>query len=1213
MKLLVKWFSVACSLLATGALGQSYVVGPPVTQAYAPLTGGTAIQLQPESIFPAEDEGAATLSLGFSFPFYGNTYTSVIVHSNGMLLFGNPTICNGTTGGSACYINTDIPHQTRAFHNVIAAWWDDLDGNNATSVVRYVKPSASEIVIEWFDWNYLSGSGSFSFQVKLNASGVIQVHYGSHTGSPNGVSAGFENATGTQGAKLLSCTPNCTGANWPTNQLYTIGQPVQPDLVVQDVALANMVNGQNALTFTVTPTFRNFGQNAASNFLWRAYLSTDKVYQPSDQLIFTASVPVSVAGGSTATASGNASVSPKPGPGQYFVIVEADHTNAVNEFSESNNYGSTASYFTQGVDLVATAISGPANSGPGNNLSVQVQWFNQGTDAAGTVQYTVWLSTDTALSGGDFNLYSGTKNVTGGQTINETVTFQVPATVPGGDFYYLLEVDSGKAVAEASETNNVVASAAQVKMEQADLTLQSVVWADPTTGNPTTVGYFGQQGRMTVVANNIGGADARNFKVGVVLSRDTNLSLLTDTVLHDEAVTEVLAGQSKTISFTLNVPLKDKNGADFGTGPYYVFAMLDSFREVGELNETNNSGYVGPITFKAPAQDYTVLRVEGPASAAVGETIPVFRVIKNIGNVDGTSVSYRLYASANDIITPDDIPLAIVGPNGQTNESGTLSLAKGDENAATELVRLPPTMPPGTFYVGVIVDVGGAAQELDEQNNATPSTSTTQVAPASLRITTTQLPDGTVGRPYSFRLVAVGENGPSSWSVDPRGGTLPDGLTLATDGTLSGTPTTSVVSAFTAMVQNSGRSAAARLVLRVLPPTTQLEITTRSLPPVVNSPGTPYQAALSAAGGVRPYTWSISAGELPAGIALDAQGTLTGSVRPGTPLSENLVTFEVADAVGSRSRAQIKVRVIEPGAIFVKTLAVPDSLVGSDYVTDLVAANANDSPLARPLTWSVASGVLPDGLSLTSDGERGVIRGKPLIAGTYPFSIQVEDAKGRSDVADFILRVFPARLKLTAQNAPSAIHPGDTVDISLVAGGSGGAVRFRLHSGALPPGLSLDESGTISGTVATENAVGTYNFVVEARDQPGGSGLGAFTLEVVESPRSAGCNSVGGSGLGALMAAFGALLFRRRRAALASAAALVMAASVANAQVQYTLESPKPVAYANLPLGSPVAAIQYYYSSASIPIGFDFKFYGQSYSAVQAWAHGLLSFVGGTE
>jgi hypothetical protein len=59
-----------------------------------------------------------------------------------------------------------------------------------------------------------------------------------------------------------------------------------------------------------------------------------------------------------------------------------------------------------------------------------------------------------------------------------------------------------------------------------------------------------------------------------------------------------------------------------------------------------------------------------------------------------------------------------------------------------------------------------------------------------INITTTSLPDATVGVPYSFQLQAIGGTGPYSWNkYKPKGsGALPWHVTLSRSGLISGTP-----------------------------------------------------------------------------------------------------------------------------------------------------------------------------------------------------------------------------------------------------------------------------------------------------------------------------------------------------------------------------------------------------------------------------------------
>ncbi|MHB8872720.1 MAG: CARDB domain-containing protein [Myxococcaceae bacterium] len=1237
MKHLAAAVLLVCALGGGDALAQVYtVMSQP--QPYVPLTGATAVSLTGSSFDPS-DEGSATISLGFNFPYYGQTITQVGIDSNGLILLGTTAIdyCARTSStGYVCYSGGKVPSTTRSPHSFIAPWWADMDGQ-LSGVIQYTRPNASEIVIEYAGWAYYSYSATatYSFQIRLNASGMIQVHYGSISGtSTSNTSAGFENETGTQGAALLACSAaaaNCLPADWPTNTLFTIGQPVAADLAVPTVSLSNMDNdaGSDTLSFTVSPTFRNFGQTDAGSFYWNAFLSTDRSLQADggssdggygDKLIYSSTAPLGCKGLSTTTDSASLAISPRPPPGQYYVLVEADTTKAVSEASEANNVGSTASYFTQGLDLVATSVSGPASSGPGNTISVNAKWFNQGTDPVGPTGFKIYLSSTTAphpLT--DFVLYSGSKDITGGQTVDENLSIQVPQNVPGGEFYYVLGIDPELAVAEAQEGNNLAVSSTKVNMQQSDLIIDSVEFVDPVTDAPIRTGYFGQQARMRVTMHNAGGADCANFHVGVAVSTDANLSLLSDTIAHDEPVAMLAQGAAATVAFNFNLPLKDRLFRNFPSGNYYLFAMLDSFGACTELSKNNNNLIVaGAANLRAPSQDYAVTRVDAPASAAVGEVAPLFRSIKNVGNVDGTQVSYRYFASANPIITVQDIPLGIVGPNGALSDSGSVTLGIGSEDPRTEFVKLPASMPPGVYYLGCIVDPGALVAELEESNNAMASVSTVQVAAPSLRIATTQLPDGTTDRPYNFRLVALGEQGPSTWIVDTATGDLPPGLSLATDGLLSGTPTNATVAAFTVLLTSVGnRQATVRLVLRVLPPTSELEITTRALPPVVNSQQIPYQGAIGAAGGVKPYTWRLAAGTtLPNGIRLSSEGIFAGAAAAGVVVGETNVTFEVQDSVGSRARADLKMRVVVPGALLVKNLTVPDSLVNYDYLTDLAAVNADGTALAMPLSWSVASGALPDGLHLsTQGGERGIIQGKPLVAGTFAFSIQVEDSKGRADAADFILRVFPNRFKVSASSIPTGLHPGDTVDFTLTSSGSNiASTRFSLYAGLLPPGLTISEQGQVAGTIAAEASVGVYNFVAQAKDGAGGSGLGAFTLEVSAVSRTAGCSAVPGTGgFLALLGLVPLWLAARRRRAAASAvallAALVLPLSAQAQPVTYQLDGPNPaVGYVTLTGGDLTGISTYTGQGAGIP--FDFKYFGQTYSTVTVTQHGYLVFVG---
>jgi hypothetical protein len=83
-------------------------------------------------------------------------------------------------------------------------------------------------------------------------------------------------------------------------------------------------------------------------------------------------------------------------------------------------------------------------------------------------------------------------------------------------------------------------------------------------------------------------------------------------------------------------------------------------------------------------------------------------------------------------------------------------------------------------------------------------TITVASASAPVQITTSSLPSAQVAVLYSTALAAIDGLAPYKWSITS--GALPAGLTLASGGTVSGTPTTSGTFSFTAHVADSASS-----------------------------------------------------------------------------------------------------------------------------------------------------------------------------------------------------------------------------------------------------------------------------------------------------------------------------------------------------------------------------------------------------------------------
>ncbi len=160
------------------------------------------------------------------------------------------------------------------------------------------------------------------------------------------------------------------------------------------------------------------------------------------------------------------------------------------------------------------------------------------------------------------------------------------------------------------------------------------------------------------------------------------------------------------------------------------------------------------------------------------------------------------------------------------------------------------------------------------------------VAPAPLVLTTSSLPSATQGTSYSSSLQATGGKKPYTWSI---AGSLPAGLTLfPATGQISGTPTASGPSNFTATVADSGgpvQTTSVSLSIAVAAPALPSLNITAALPSATIN--TAYSGTMLAGGGTPTYTWSITSGSLPPGLTLAAT---TGNIS-GTPTASGTYSF----------------------------------------------------------------------------------------------------------------------------------------------------------------------------------------------------------------------------------------------------------------------------------------------------------------------------------
>ena len=157
-----------------------------------------------------------------------------------------------------------------------------------------------------------------------------------------------------------------------------------------------------------------------------------------------------------------------------------------------------------------------------------------------------------------------------------------------------------------------------------------------------------------------------------------------------------------------------------------------------------------------------------------------------------------------------------------------------------------------------------------------------------------------------------------------------------------------------------------------------------------------------------------------------------------------------------------------------------------DFTTLLMEINAAQSVGGYPYAWTQYT-ITISGLPAPTSGRIAfryyVTGGGPL--GTSSDYIGI-------DQVDYTPYVCPAFTVSPSSLAGGAA--GNAYSQSLSQTGALGAPNFAITAGALPPGLTLSASGTISGT---PTATGTFNFTATVSDNSGCSGSGSYSITVV--------------------------------------------------------------------------------------------------------------------
>ncbi|MEL7369769.1 MAG: CARDB domain-containing protein, partial [Myxococcota bacterium] len=358
----------------------------------------TGVEYVPVAYGPLSqwDEGAVAVPLPFDFVWYGVPYRAVYVYTNGFLSFSPPPV-----GAGLLTPPSMVPRPEHPIHNYIGVLWGDLtSGANPSIRARVEGPLGSQTVAIQVEGLRASNNpnSEASFQVFLSeGSHQVDIIYGRNFGL-SGLTAGIENANGTDGMNLMAmssscdascfCAPRaCLSPNFLPNKRIVIRPPEGVELNADIDVPTGAFPGAS---FDAQVLLRNVGLAAAGAFRYEVRLG-DSPTSTTGSTLLQAGEILGLGGSTSLPVDLTLTVPPSSPVDVFYISVVVDSAREVAEAVESNNVAFSAPFAT-GPDLIGT-LEGPAEAGPGEVVPFQLHLRSGGAPVVREVTVAFYLST----------------------------------------------------------------------------------------------------------------------------------------------------------------------------------------------------------------------------------------------------------------------------------------------------------------------------------------------------------------------------------------------------------------------------------------------------------------------------------------------------------------------------------------------------------------------------------------------------------------------------------------------------------------------------------------------------------------------------------------------------------------------------------------------------------------------------------------------------
>ena len=384
-------------------------------------------------------------------------------------------------------------------------------------------------------------------------------------------------------------------------------------------------------------------------------------------------------------------------PGTYYVGLYVDYGDYISETDENNNIVASSSaqltVIDCGPDLEPTSVSGPISGVRGGTAQVSVQIANVGMEDATNVDYSIYLSSDSSISGSGNDVMVGSdvaNSIAQGGSWSGNINLGIPSNLGDGCWYWGIIVDPNDSITEMDETNNAMPSSGQFCVEQADLVIDSISASENAVS--------GQSATVYMNISNSGGSDAGSFNVQLLLSLDAQAGT-DDTQVDNFRINPLTSGSTIQVTRTITIPGQH-------IGQFHWVVIVDTASEVAEDDENNNAAASVGFSISAPAKDLLASWVESPLSAEPGQTVSIQWGAENLGQ-EALGFDVEIWLSEDRSLGSGDIRLS---------QSRVPSLLSGSTVADAQVVNLVGDVE-GVWWIVLVIDAGEEHYEDDENNN----------------------------------------------------------------------------------------------------------------------------------------------------------------------------------------------------------------------------------------------------------------------------------------------------------------------------------------------------------------------------------------------------------------------------------------------------------------------------------------------------------------